>query len=68
MDTKSRNAYHIKNRELNYNNRVILYTWDQKEADLEKSISKGVERRPSSITLQHEELDNWENSDSDIDF
>ena len=68
MDTKSRNAYHIKNRELNYNNRRILYSWDQKEADLEKSISNGAMRRPSSITLQHEELDNWENSDSDIDF
>ena len=68
MDTKSRNAYHIKNRELNYNNRRILYSWDQKEADLEQSISKGTTRRPSSITLQHEELDNWENSDSDIDF
>ena len=68
MDTKSRNAYHIKNRELNYNNRRILYSWDQKEADLESSISKASVRRPSSITLQHEELDNWENSDSDIDF
>ena len=68
MDTKSRNAYHIKNRELNYNNRRILYSWDQKEADLEKSISNGTMRRPSSITLQHEELDNWENSDSDIDY
>lgn len=68
MDTKSRNAYHIKNRELNYNNRKMLYSWDQKEADLEKSISKASVRRPSSITLQHEELDNWENSDSDIDF
>ena len=68
MDTKSRNAYHIKNRELNYNNRRILYSWDQKEADLEKSISAASVRRPSSITLQHEELDNWENSDSDLDF
>ena len=68
MDTKSRNAYHIKNRELNYNNRKMLYSWDQKEADLEQSISKASVRRPSSITLQHEELDNWENSDSDIDF
>ena len=60
MDTKSRNLYFIKNREYNYANRELLYTWDKKETELEKRIAKeNVNRRPSSIKLQHEELDNW---------
>jgi hypothetical protein len=60
MDTKSRNQYFIKNRELNYKNREILYAWDKKETELEKRITgERVNRRPSSIKLQHEELDNW---------
>lgn len=65
MDTKSRNVYHIKNRELNYRNRQLLSVWDLKESQLESSLNK-INRRPSSIVLQHEELDNWgDNSDSD---
>ena len=68
MDTKSRNQYHIKNRELNYKNREVLYAWDKKEAELEQRL-KNTPRRPSSIVLQHEELDNWEeDDDDDIDF
>ena len=60
MDTKSRNQYFIKNRELNYKNRELLYAWDKKETELEKRIiGEQVKRRPSSIKLQHEELDNW---------
>lgn len=65
MDTKSRNIYHIKNRELNYKNRQLLSEWDLKESQLESSLNK-INRRPSSIVLQHEELDNW-GSDSDSD-
>jgi len=60
MDTKSRNAYFIKNRQYNYANRELLYAWDKKETELETRITKEqVKRRPSSIKLQHEELDNW---------
>jgi len=60
MDTKSRNIYFVKNRQFNYANRELLYDWDKKETELEKRISKeNVNRRPSSIKLQHEELDNW---------
>lgn len=63
MDTKSRNKYHIKNRELNYHNRELLFTWDQKEAALEEKISKvTVPVKRNSIKLQHEELDNWDES------
>ena len=67
MDTKSRNQYHIKNRELNYKNREVLYAWDKKEAELEQRL-RNTPRRPSSIVLQHEELDNWENEDDDDGF
>lgn len=64
MDTKSRNQYFIKNRELNFKNREMLYAWDKKETELEKRItSEQVNRRPSSIKLQHEELDNWADDD-----
>lgn len=60
MDTKSRNIYFVKNRQFNYANRELLYDWDKKETELEKRIAKeNVNRRPSSIKLQHEELDNW---------
>jgi hypothetical protein len=60
MDTKSRNQYYIKDRELNYTNREVLYNWDKKENDLEARINKhhAQIRRPS-IKLQHESLDNW---------
>jgi hypothetical protein len=66
MDSKTRNIYHIKNRKLNYNNRQELYEWDKKESDLETNKSV-TNRRPSSIILQHESLDNWGYSDSDSD-
>lgn len=60
MDTKSRNQYFIKNRELNYKNRELVFSWDRKETELEKRITtEQVSQRPSSIKLQHEELDNW---------
>lgn len=64
MDTKSRNKYHILNRELNYANRQILYDWDKKEDELEKSNAE-LSKRSTSIVLQHEELDNWADLDSD---
>lgn len=64
MDTKSRNQYHIKNRQLNYANRQQLYAWDMKEAALEvNSQLKFTPRRQSSIVLQHESLDNWDEED-----
>jgi hypothetical protein len=60
MDTKSRNQYFIKNRELNYRNRELVFSWDKKETALEKRITtEHVSHGPSSIKLQHEELDNW---------
>jgi hypothetical protein len=60
MDTKSRNQYFIKNRELNYKNRELVFSWDKKETALEKRIvTEQVSHGPSSIKLQHEELDNW---------
>ena len=60
MDTKSRNLYFIKNKELNYKNRELLYNWDLRESSLEERIRKhNIQRRPSSLKLQHEELDNW---------
>lgn len=65
MDTKSRNLYHIKNRELNYKNRQLLTEWDRKEADLENSI-RDIDHRPSTMVLQHEELDNWGDSDEEM--
>jgi hypothetical protein len=60
MDTKSRNQYFIKNREINFKNREMLYTWDKKETELEVRITtEKVMGGRSSIKLQHEELDNW---------
>ncbi len=65
MDTKSRNYYHIKNRQLNYSNRIKLNEWDMKESDLEETIQKNKPTR-ASISLKHEELDNWEDQHSEI--
>lgn len=69
MDTKSRNKYHIINRQLNYSNREQILQWDVKEAALEEKITnsanKNIQKRPS-ITLQHEELDNWDDDGSDF--
>ena len=69
MDTKSRNKYHIINRQLNYSNREQILHWDVKEAALEEKITnsakKNIQKRPS-ITLQHEELDNWDDDGSDF--
>lgn len=64
MDTKSRNYYHIKNRELNYSNRKKINEWDVKEHELELEISKSQVRQDSrpSISLKHEELDNWDDT------
>lgn len=68
MDTKSRNTYHIKNRERNYKNREKIFEWDQKEAALEDKIyemqQKNARKKRPSIMLQHEELDNWDESSS----
>lgn len=64
MDTKSRNYYHIKNKELNYSNRKKINEWDVKEHELELVISKSKVRQDSrpSISLKHEELDNWDDT------
>ena len=60
MDTKSRNQYFIKNRELNYKNRELVFSWDKKESELSKRLtSENVSQGPPIIKLQHEELDNW---------
>ena len=64
MDSKSRNQYHIKNRELNYGNRVKINEWDKKEAKLEKDIEAQNETHPRprrpSVMLPNEDLDNWD--------
>ena len=62
MDTKSRNKYFIKNKELNYANRTKIYKWNKKEQALEEKMSfKDIKPiRRSSLVLQHEELDNWD--------
>jgi hypothetical protein len=66
MDTKSRNKYFIKNKELNYSNREKIHHWNKKENALEQRIITNVSKpvRRSSIILQHEELDNWDDEDS----
>lgn len=64
MDTKSRNYYHIKNRELNYSNRIKINEWDVKEGQLEEQIRNNQPVR-ASISLQHEELDNWDDEHDD---
>ena len=66
MDTKSRNKYFIKNKELNYSNREKIHHWNKKENALEQRIITDVSKpvRRSSIVLQHEELDNWDDEDS----
>jgi len=45
MDTKSRNAYHITNKQLTYNNRVRLFNWAKKEMDLEDVIDDEYDKR-----------------------
>ena len=65
MDSKSRNQYHIKNRELNYGNRVKINEWDKKESMLEKDIEAQHKELPPpnkrhSIMLPNEDLDNWD--------
>jgi len=64
MDSKSRNKYYIKNRELNYGNRVKINNWDKKEAQLEKDIEAQREQIPQvkthAVMLPGEDLDNWD--------
>jgi len=45
MDTKSRNAYHITNKQLTYDNRVKLFGWAKKEMDLEDVIEDEYDKR-----------------------
>ena len=57
--------YHIKNRELNYGNRVKINEWDKKESRLEKDIEAQQKELPPpnkrhSIMLPNEDLDNWD--------
>lgn len=68
MDTKSRNKYFIKNKELNYNNRTKIYKWSKKELELEEKMTfKDIKPvRRSSLVLQHEEIDNWGDDDSEV--
>jgi len=80
MDTKSRNAYHINNRQLTYDNRVKLFEWAQKEMNLDdviddayiehekkksaKNKSKLVRRH--TLHSEHEIMsDNWDEYDDD---
>ena len=75
MDTKSRNYYHIQNKQLNLKNRENVYNWVKKEEDLEVKIAKdkkaradaannaGITIGQNSIVLGTEELDNWSFSD-----
>tara|TARA_R110002074_G_scaffold249519_1_gene421401 strand:+ start:1476 stop:2327 length:852 start_codon:yes stop_codon:yes gene_type:complete len=64
MDSKSRNKYYIKNRELNYSNRVKINAWDKKEAQLEKDIEAQRIKLPHvkthAVSLPNEDLDNWD--------
>ena len=64
MDSKSRNKYYIKNRQLNYGNRVKINEWDKKEAQLEKDIQEQRLKLPRvknhAVSLPNEELDNWD--------
>jgi len=64
MDSKSRNKYYIKNRQLNYGNRVKINEWDKKEAQLEKDIQEQRLKLPRvknhAVSLPNEDLDNWD--------
>lgn len=68
MDTKSRNKYDIYNKQLNFNNRQLLFNWQMKEMDLEENMQKVLDakkkvilKRPS-IMLSHEHnTNNWDN-------
>lgn len=62
MDTKSRNKYYIKDKELNYGNRKRILEWTEKEHALEDKIdNKNIApARRSSIVLQHEAINTWE--------
>ena len=64
MDSKSRNKYYIKNRQLNYGNRVKINAWDKKEAQLEKDIQEQRLKLPRvknhAVSLPNEDLDNWD--------
>ena len=65
MDSKSRNQYYIKHRELNYNNRVRINQINQKELLLETSISDQQLYDPNAqhiISLPNEDLDNWDDN------
>ena len=62
MDSKSRNIYNIKNKELLYNNRKLLFESHKKEYELEKKIKKNSDmiNISNSIKLPDEDLDNWD--------
>ena len=60
MDTKSRNQYHIKNRSLNYNNRLSMHGWDKKEVSLTKNIDTLEKENGGKVILLDEDLDNWD--------
>lgn len=70
MDTISRNKYNTLNSFLNYKDRETLFSIQQKENELEKRIkelsSKYEKRSRPSILLQHEELDNWDDDESEV--
>jgi len=62
MDSKSRNIYNIKNKELLYSNRKILFEYHKKEYELEEQIKNNsvMINVSSSIKLPDEDLDNWD--------
>lgn len=56
MDTKSRNAYHITNKQLTYDNRVKLFGWAKKEMDLEEVIEDEYDQRDERKRLRKKRL------------
>ena len=81
MDTKSRNAYHIANREITYTNRKQLMVWAEKESALENKINEmyikyedmkkdtRVPKHRHSLESEHEKMgDNWDTTDFYNDY
>jgi len=68
MDSTSRNKYHIKNKNMEHNNRSNLFGALKKEYALEQHIQNKPEilTFTNSIRLPDDELDNWDEDDIDV--
>ena len=68
MDSTSRNKYHIKNKNMEHNNRSNLFGALKKEYDLEQRIKNTPEilNFTNSIRLPDDELDNWDEDDFEV--